>query len=58
MVHYISQHQTKIEEFDNLYQMKLNPSNRWGQLAKFLPWDSLVRFIQNTLTTRLFIRLS
>ena len=42
MVHYISQHQAKIEEFGNLYQMKLNPSNRWIQLAKHLPWDSLV----------------
>jgi len=42
MVDYISQHQTKIEEFGNLYQMKLNPSNRWIQLAKHLPWDSLV----------------
>lgn len=29
MAHYFSQHQQKIEEFDNLYQMKLNPHNRW-----------------------------
>ncbi len=43
MVQYISQHQQKIEEFGNLYQMKLNPQNRWLQLAKHLPWDSLVK---------------
>jgi hypothetical protein len=42
MIQYISQHQQKFEEFGNLYQMKLNPENRWVQLAKFLPWDSLV----------------
>ena len=43
MVHYISQHQQKIEEFGNLYQMNLNPQNRWVQLAAHLPWDSLVK---------------
>ena len=43
MVQYISQHQVKIEEFGNLYQMKLNPHNRWIQLGKHLPWDKLVR---------------
>ena len=43
MVQYISQHQQKIEEFGNLYQMNLNPLNRWVLLAKHLPWDSLVK---------------
>jgi len=47
MVHYISQFQTKIEEFGNLYQMKLNPENRWIQMAYFLPWDSLVKIFNN-----------
>ena len=42
MIQYISQHQLKIEEFGNLYQMKLNPQNRWVQLGKYLPWDKLV----------------
>jgi len=42
MVQYHSQHQTKIEEFGNLYQMKLNPSNRWIQLAVHFPWDRCV----------------
>jgi len=43
MIKYISQHQTKIEEFANLYQMKLNPNNRWIQLGQHLPWDKLVQ---------------
>jgi len=43
MIHYISQHQQKIEEFGNLYHMKLDPQNRWVLLAKHLPWDSLVK---------------
>ena len=43
MIKYTSQYQTKIEEFGNLYQMNLNPNNRWIQLAKHLPWDELVK---------------
>ena len=43
MVRYISQHQRKIEEFGNLYQMKLNPQNRWIKMAHHLPWDKLVK---------------
>ena len=39
MVQYTSQHQLKIEEFGNLYQMKLNPDNRWVRLAHHFPWD-------------------
>ena len=42
MIQYHSQHQTKIEEFGGLYQMKLNPSNRWIQLASHFPWDRCV----------------
>lgn len=43
MVHYITQHQLKIEEFGNLYQMNLNPNNRWIQLTKYFPWDRCVK---------------
>lgn len=43
MVQYISQYQLKIEEFGNLYRMKLNPRNRWVLLGKHLPWDKLVQ---------------
>ena len=43
MIKYTSQYQTKIEEFGNLYQMNLNPHNRWIQLGKHLPWDKLVK---------------
>lgn len=39
MVQYTSEHQLKIEEFGNLYQMKLNPENRWIRLAFHFPWD-------------------
>jgi len=43
MIKYISQFQTKIKEFGNLHQMKLNPNNRWIQMAQYLPWDELVK---------------
>ena len=46
MVNYISQFQTKIEEFGNLYQMKLNKTNRWIQLGYHLPWDKLVQIYE------------
>lgn len=42
MINYTSQYQTKIKEFGNLYQMKLNPNNRWIQLAYHFPWDRCV----------------
>ena len=43
MVQYTSQHQLKIEEFGNLYQMKLDPDNRWIQLAAHFPWDECAK---------------
>jgi len=43
MIKYTSQYQSKIEEFGNLYQMNLNPNNRWIQLGNHLPWDDLVK---------------
>jgi len=43
MVQYTSQHQLKIEKFGNLYQMKLNPKNRWVQLAHYFPWDKCAK---------------
>ena len=46
MINYTSQYQTKIEEFGNLYQMKLNQKNRWIQLGFHLPWDKLVQIYE------------
>ena len=43
MVQCTSQHQLKIEEFGNLYQMKLDPGNRWIQLAAHFPWDECAK---------------
>lgn len=43
MINYTSQHQLKFEKFGNLYQMKLNPTNRWVQLAHHFPWDRCVK---------------
>ncbi|WP_430908262.1 transposase [Maribacter sp. 2-571] len=43
MVQYTSEHQLKIEEFGNLYQMKLDPGNRWIQLAAHFPWDECAK---------------
>jgi transposase, IS5 family len=42
MVRYTSQFQTKIDEFSSLYQLQLNPNNRWIQLAALLPWDKMI----------------
>jgi len=46
MISYTSQYQTKIEEFSNLYQLKLDENNRWIQLGSIIPWDELVSHIQ------------
>ena len=43
MIEYTSQYQTKITEFNNLYSLELNQSNRWIQLGFHLPWDALVK---------------
>jgi len=43
MIHYTSQDQLKFEKFGNLYQMKLNPTNRWVELAHHFPWDQCVK---------------
>ena len=45
MIKYESQYQTKITEFSNLYQLKLNENNRWIQLGSVLPWDKLVSLL-------------
>jgi len=42
MINYESQYQTKITEFSNFYQLKLNENHRWIQLGSVLPWDKLV----------------
>ena len=47
MIDYTSQHQTQFEEFSNLCQLQLDPSNRWVQLAHLLPWDRMVSIYQN-----------
>lgn len=43
MINYASQYQTRIDEFNNLYSLELETSNRWIQLGSHLPWDSLVQ---------------
>jgi len=43
MVNYTSEYQLEIEEFNSLYQLDLNPENRWIQLGAHLPWDLLVK---------------
>ncbi len=47
MIRYDSQYQTKITEFSNLYQLRLNENNRWIQLGSVLPWDKLVSLLSN-----------
>jgi hypothetical protein len=43
MLQYTSQYQAQIDAFASLYQLKLNPSNRWIQLSFLLPWDEMVK---------------
>ena len=49
MTSYISQHQTKIEEFQTPVEFKLTPENRWVKLAALIPWDTLVSIYHNKL---------
>jgi len=42
MINYNSQYQTKIAEFSNLYNLKLDENNRWIQLGSILPWDKMI----------------
>lgn len=49
MTSYISQHQTKIEEFQTPVEFKLTPKNRWVKLAVLIPWDTLVSIYHNKL---------
>jgi len=42
MVNYSSQYQLKFDQFSSLYHLKLNPDNRWIQMASILPWDMMV----------------
>lgn len=42
MINYSSQYQLKIDQFSSFYHLKLDPNNRWIQLASILPWDKMV----------------
>ena len=42
MIKYTSQYQTQFEDFSNLCQLELDPTNRWIQLGALLPWDRMV----------------
>ncbi len=43
MINYTSQYQAQFEDFSNLCQLELDPSNRWIQLGALLPWDQMVQ---------------
>ena len=49
MTSYISQHQTKIEEFQTPVEFKLTPKNRWVKLAALVPWDTFASIYHNKL---------
>ena len=42
MIQYTSQHQTYLPDCGDLYELALDPTNRWIQLADLLPWDRMV----------------
>jgi hypothetical protein len=52
MIRYHSQYQTQINEFSNLYNLKLDPQNRWIQLSNLLPWDQMVVLYQRNFSSR------
>lgn len=39
---YVSNNQLTLEGFENPFDKKLNPENRWVRLSNALPWDDLV----------------
>src|SRR5690606_35271643 len=39
---YVSNNQLTLEGFENPFDKKLNPENRWIRLSNALPWDDLV----------------
>lgn len=39
MIHYTSESQLSIEEFNTPFQNSLNPDNRWVKMSKIVPWD-------------------
>ena len=51
MLQYNSQYQKKFEEFSSLYQLKLDPANRWIQLAALLPWDHMTAIYAKKIST-------
>ncbi len=53
MIQYTSQHQAKIEGFSSLYQLQLNPDNRWVQLSFLLPWDEMVKIYSKRFSAQL-----
>lgn len=53
MVRYTSSAQTKITEFDEHYELRLDPDNRWIRLGRLLPWDAMVALYCRELSTHM-----
>lgn len=51
MIRYQSQKQLRIEEFKTPFQQKLDPANRWVELSKKIPWDSLASIYYKSLSS-------
>jgi len=52
MINYTSEYQLEFGQFNSLYQLELDPSNRWTQLGAHLPWDVLAKvYAQRASTT-------
>ena len=43
---YVSQNQLTLSGFESPFYEQLDPGNRWVQLSKQIPWDSLVSLYQ------------
>ena len=51
MIRYTSNKQLKLELFESPFERGLNPTNRWVELSKQLPWDELASIYYRTLST-------
>ena len=53
MIHYISEKQLSIEEFETPFQGCLLAENRWVKLAQIVPWDTFATIYMNMMNTKI-----
>ncbi|MDA3860177.1 MAG: IS5 family transposase [Melioribacteraceae bacterium] len=51
ILHYKSENQIELFEFEHPFGGKLDPTNRWVKLSKILPWEELISIYGKSLST-------